>query len=695
MVEMTDKAREEFFSEAQEIVEAFSRNLLSLDASQRKGHPDPELINEAFRAVHTLKGLAGLFGATRLGSLSHRLEDLLDALRLGRVELTLDVLDVLFTSVTVFTRLLEAEQAGEVEPPAALRDLLEAIQSISSEQKKRGGLAATYDLDPGMLAVLTEYEEHRLRVNIENNVNLYRLRVRFELSSIDKELESTKDKAREFGEIITYLPTGEASSVDSIELDLLLASPADYATVAAALAEDNAVLEEIPRRQLRGAGAPEGVGADELAVSDDGLETERIDEDGHAVERTGSLRSITQTVRVDIRKLDHLMNVVGELSIVGNTLAQLSERVRGEGSRQVAMELHRLQRNYARRLTEIQDGILEMRMVPLGQVFERLARAVRQMSRELGKEIRLVITGAETEIDKLIVEELSDPLMHMIRNAIDHGIEPVDEREAVGKPAAGTIALNAYQKGNHVMLEVEDDGRGIDEAALIRRAVSFGAVEKGVAAELTREEVLGLVFLPGVSTRQEVGDLSGRGVGMDVVKTNIAKLGGVIELHSEAGIGTKVTITLPITLAIVRSLLVQCGPQVFAVPLSTVSEALTFDGSGTRQVEGRQVMTLRGSTLPLCRLADLLLLPDYPRPAREFVVVTTMGDRRVGLIVDYLVGQQDIVIKPLGGSLGSVRGFAGASELGDQRVGLVLDTAAIIEEVLTPTEMRRHEVRHG
>jgi two-component system chemotaxis sensor kinase CheA len=660
MVEMTDKAREEFFSEAQEIVEAFSRNLLSLDASQRKGHPDPELINEAFRAVHTLKGLAGLFGATRLGSLSHRLEDLLDALRLGRVELTLDVLDVLFTSVTVFTRLLEAEQAGEVEPPAALRDLLEAIQAISSEQKKRGGLAATYDLDPGMLAVLTEYEEHRLRVNIENNVNLYRLRVRFELSSIDKELESTKDKAREFGEIITYLPTGEASSADSIELDLLM-----------------------------------GGEGDELAVSEDGLEADRLDEDGQNIERTGSLRSITQTVRVDIRKLDHLMNVVGELSIVGNTLAQLSERVRAEGSRQVAMELHRLQRNYARRLTEIQDGILEMRMVPLGQVFERLARAVRQMSRELGKEIRLVITGAETEIDKLIVEELSDPLMHMIRNAIDHGIEPVEEREAVGKPAAGTIALNAYQKGNHVMLEVEDDGRGIDEAALIRRAVSFGAVDKGAAAELTREEILSLVFLPGVSTRQEVGDLSGRGVGMDVVKTNIAKLGGVIDLHSEAGIGTKVTITLPITLAIVRSLLVQCGPQVFAVPLSTVSEALTFDGTGTRQVEGREVMTLRGSTLPLCRLADLLMIPEYPRPAREFVVVTTMGDRRLGLIVDYLVGQQDIVIKPLGASLGSVRGFAGASELGDQRVGLVLDTAAIIEEVLTPTEMRRHEVRHG
>src|SRR5690606_18338546 len=213
------------------------------------------------------------------------------------------------------------------------------------------------------------------------------------------------------------------------------------------------------------------------------------------------------------------------------------------------------------------------------------------------------------------------------------------------------------QKGNHVMIEVEDDGRGIDEAALVRPAVAYGALDKNTAAELSRYDVLGRVFLAGVGTRQEAAAFSGRAVGMVVVKTNISKLGGVIDLQSEAGIGTKVTITLPITLAIVRSLLVQCGAQVFAVPLSTVSEALTFDGTGTRQVEGREVMTLRGSTLPLCRLADLLMIPEYPRPAREFVVVTTMGDRRLGLIVDYLVGQQDIVIKPLGASLGSVRGF--------------------------------------
>jgi two-component system chemotaxis sensor kinase CheA len=324
---------------------------------------------------------------------------------------------------------------------------------------------------------------------------------------------------------------------------------------------------------------------------------------------------------------------------------------------------------------------------------------VRQICRELNKEIRLVITGAETEIDKLIVEELSDPLMHMIRNAIDHGIESAERRAEVGKPAAGTIALNAYQKGNHVMIEVEDDGRGIDETAIVDKAVSLGKIERSEVGELAREEVLGLIFLPGLSTRSAVDDVSGRGVGMDIVKTNISKLGGVIDVHSEPGIGTKMTITLPITLAIVSALIVRAEAQVFALPLASVSEALSLDESQVRVLDGREVVTLRGSTLPICRLTRLLSLDRELENAQRqgFVVVVALGNRRLGLVVDHLFGQQDIVIKPLGKSLNSVRGFAGATELGDQRVGLVLDAAALIEEVLVGADAQRPSigVMHG
>ncbi|HXK19494.1 MAG TPA: chemotaxis protein CheA [Polyangiaceae bacterium] len=698
MPEITDKAREEFFSEAQEIIETLSRNLLALDAAQKSGKEDPSLINEAFRAVHTLKGLAGLFGAIRLGAFSHRLEDLLDDLRLGRMDLRPEVLDVLFSTVDAYGRILTIEKEGRDDDLPSVDDLFRRLDRLGAAVEREASPVGGYELDPGMLAVLTEYEEHRLRSNIEQNLKLYRLRVQFDLSTIDKALDDMKERAKRHGEIITYLPTGETTGADAIELDLLLASRDDLATLIGSLGADNVVIEEIPRR--RRSVAPSvvpvrGSVGGQMSSPKDPLSLERLAE---GAQDAPSLRSLTQTVRVDIRKLDHLMNIVGELSIVRSSLSRIAERLRGEGSRQLATELMRLHRNFDRRLGEMQDGILEVRMVPLGQVFDRLARVVRQISRDLGKEIRLVITGAETEIDKLIVEELSDPLMHMIRNAIDHGIEAAERRAEVGKPLAGTIALNAFQKGNHVMIEVEDDGRGIDEVALVEKAVESGKIARSEASELVRDEILALIFVPGLSTREQVDDLSGRGVGMDIVKTNISKLGGVIDVHSETGIGTKMAITLPITLAIVSALLVRVHDQVFAIPLSTVSEALSFEPSSVRRVESREVITVRGSSLPICDLGRLLGLPEpLEERRRRFVVVAALGNRRLGLVVDHLYGQEDIVIKPLGASLSRVRGFAGATELGDQRVGLVLDSGAVIEEVLSGAEgpRERLSLMHG
>ncbi|MCC6215145.1 MAG: chemotaxis protein CheA [Polyangiaceae bacterium] len=700
MSDATDKVRDEFFSEAQEIIETLSRNLLALDAAQKAGATDPSLINEAFRAVHTLKGLAGLFGAARMGALSHRLEDVLDDLRLGRMDLDPVALDALFRSIDVFGAVLTAERKEDDAPLPAVDELLERLDQLGAAARRGQAPSSEYDLDPGLLAVLTEYEEHRLHANIEAGFALYRLRVQFELVSIDRALEEMKERAKRHGEIITYLPTGEAASADSIELDLLLASKRDLAALIGALGGDNVVIEPIPRRARSGGAhrpsvAPAGAAgrAQELASIPAAVEPVPAPSDP-------TLRSVTQTVRVDIRKLDSLMNTVGELAMVRSALHRVFERVRREGQRPLAAELQRLHRTFERRLAELQDGILEVRMVPLGQVFDRLARVVRQIGRELGKEIRLVITGAETEIDKLIVEELSDPLMHMIRNAIDHGIEAAERRASVGKPAVGTIALNAYQKGNHVMIEVEDDGRGIDEEALVSRAVSRGIVQAAEVPQLARSEILALIFVPGFSTRNEASDVSGRGFGMDIVKTNIAKLGGVIDIQSEPGIGTKLTITLPITLAIVSALLVRVADHVYALPLATVSEAIAFDPAGVRVVDRREVMTLRGATLQLCRLDRLFGLGARPGEAggapRRFVVVVNVGARRLGLIVDHLFGQQDIVIKALGASLASVKGFAGATELGDQRVGLVLDAASLIEEVLASHDAHRPEASlHG
>ncbi|MCL2451045.1 MAG: chemotaxis protein CheW, partial [Polyangiaceae bacterium] len=350
---------------------------------------------------------------------------------------------------------------------------------------------------------------------------------------------------------------------------------------------------------------------------------------------------------------------------------------------------------------------LEVRMVPLGQAFDKLARIVRQISREHGKDVTLVVTGAETEIDKLIVEELSDPLMHMIRNAIDHGIERSDDRLRVGKPAFGTIALNAFQKGNRVVVELEDDGAGMNPQAIVTAAIRRGVLSPEEAHEMSPREAFGLVFMPGFTTREVATDLSGRGVGLDVVKTNIAKLGGVVDIASEVGIGTKMTITLPITLAIINVLLVDLCGRLYGVPVTSVEEAIALDEAQVRAVDSRELLTVRGASLPLCRLERLFGIqrnrestpgplsshpPTTGRGGRDrrgaFVVVVRVADRRLGLVVDDLVGQRDIVIKPLGKSLGSVRGFAGATEIGDQRVALILDVAALVDEVLAPSEAR-------
>src|SRR5690606_31776069 len=301
-----------------------------------------------------------------------------------------------------------------------------------------------------------------------------------------------------------------------------------------------------------------------------------------------SVRSVAKTVRVDIEKLDHLMNVVGELAIIRSAVVRISEGLRNtSGMRELAIDLHRINRGFERNLLELQNGILDVRMVPLGQIFEKLARIVRQVAREHGKEVRLVVAGKETEVDKLIVEELSDPLMHIIRNAIDHGIESPKVRELAEKPPAGTLALSAYQKGKHVVIEIEDDGAGINPQALRETAVRRGLFTAETAAELSREEAYNLIFTPGFSTKSSITEISGRGVGMDVVKTNIGRLGGVIDVQSEVGTGTKFTITLPVTLAMINALLVRVADRQFAVPITAVQEAIVFEKRAIRSEERR------------------------------------------------------------------------------------------------------------
>ncbi len=669
------KAEREFVAEADEILERMREDLADLaDRGAAGGEVPPEIVNGLFRSAHSLKGLAGLFGLEPIGELAHRLEDLLDALRLGRIDVAGPTIDRIDRAVKLFAELLAC--VGDVEALEALArpvaELADELSRSRAEPCARGtDPLATLAVERSVLAALTEYEEHRLRDNLRRGRHVFLAEASFELLAFEDGLGELTQTLRELGEVISTLPApGEAAS-SQIRFSLLVASERSVEEVAAAL--------DLPDVTLRPLTDPNTPATDAAHA-----EAKAGEEGARPAHRPGSrrpesLQSLGDTVRVDIRKLDELMNLVGELAIQRQALADLVTRLAADpAAERWAADLGRVHKVLDRRLRELQGAVVEVRMVPLRQVFEKVSRVVRRLRSELGKEVRLEVRGADTELDKLIVEALADPLMHIVHNALDHAIERPEERLAAGKPREGCVRIEAFQRGNHVVVAVVDDGRGIDRAALRERAEAAGLVEPG--EPLGERDLVDLVFVPGLSTRGEVSETSGRGVGMDVVRTNVGLLGGVVEVSSVPGSGTRMSLTLPITLAIVPSLVVGVAEQRFALPLGAVQETLLLDPAEIQRSGGRELLDLRGEALPLRRLASELGLPDAPAGAKQFVIVLGMGDSRVGLLVDRLEGQQDAVIKPIHGPVPSVRGIAGAADLGGSQPVLVLDASALLTE---------------
>jgi two-component system chemotaxis sensor kinase CheA len=678
------KAVSEFLSEAQETVETLARELLHLEAARRGEEADPQVLNAVFRGAHSLKGLASMFGVERMAGLAHALEDLLDEVRMGRRPIDAPTLDLLLEAPDLLNRILAEEaQGGAVATRGPAEDLSRRLR-IAAPPPAHADPAADFDLGPEVRKVLTEYEEHRLQANARKGLSLHRIRAAFELATFDRGLASLNAILRPLGEVISTLPSSTPGDPSTIAFEVLLGSKEPTARVQAALGA-RAEVTEVPRR----AAAPGAAGATPALTPVPTPVPAAAPAEPHPSDGPdASLRSVSQAVRVDIRKLDKLMNAVGELGLVKANLYRIAEMARSVGA-ELGLELQREARTLERRLGELQGGILEVRMVPLSQVFDKLARMVRKISREVGKEIDFQVSGGDVELDKLIVEELSDPLMHLIRNAIDHGIEPAEARQRAGKPRAGRVALSARQRGNHVEIAVEDDGAGIDEERVREVALQRGLLGAEALRDLSRRDLLNLVFVPGFSTARQVTALSGRGVGMDVVKSNIAALSGIIELSSERGRGARVELTLPVTLAIVRALVVAVSGHTYAVPLNSVLEVLALEPGEIRTIEAREVLTLRGATLPLVRLGAFFgLAAAGPSPAlawppgKVFVVVVGLAQERLGVAVDDIAGQQDVVVKPLGPALEGARGVAGATDLGSRRTVLVLDVGAIIEDAL-------------
>lgn len=646
-------SKKDFIAEAEELIEEAERLLVEIQDTFSSSGLNPETVNALFRSIHTMKGLSGLFGYKGLSEFSHSFESILDDMRLGKVEVNEDMVSFLFKNMDILKGAIKKISNEGKED----LDLDRAIQDIEGfrQSAKVGSQARSEELlkriDESILKVLSEYEEHRLKANITEGKGIYLAKAVFKLLDFDKSLNELTGLIKNNGELISTLPTS-VDSPDSIGFNLLFATKKDKDEIAKAI--NLPIVELIEKKK-----EPQPLQQKTT------LET--------------SLKSISTYVRVDIEKLDRILNTISELNLARAAINRIArEMSEAMGNTALVIDVFKISQTFGRRLAELQGQVLEIRMIPVGQIFSRLSQVIRRYAREMGKQIDLVLYGEDTEIDKHLAEEIVDPLMHIVRNAIDHGIELPEERKKAGKRETGTIMLKAFQRGNHVVIEVSDDGSGIDIERVKKKALEKGLINPE-SGDLSDKEILDIIFLPGFSTKTTVSEVSGRGVGMDVVKERITNLGGFVDVVTEKGKGTTFILTTPITLAILKALLVRVGKERFAIPLTSISETLVIDHNDLQTIEGKKVFNLRGEMLPVEGL-DRLFDIKRDENDRSFAIVAGFGSRRIGFLVDEVLGQQEIVIKSLGEYFKGLKGFAGAAEIGKHEVILVIDIESLIEE---------------
>jgi two-component system chemotaxis sensor kinase CheA len=654
----TSAARQEFYSEAQEMIEQLAELLGTMRGAVPQGDAPAEAVNTFFRHVHSLKGLSGMLGFSTISFLAHELESLLAELRLGRLSFSEELIGLLEGCLGAFSELLAAQQAG-VEPAVNVQARISQIESFLARRRIVGevDIAEQVELPESLLGALTEYERGRLMQNLRRNSALYRVRTTLDFATFDVQLEQLGTQIKGFGEVITTLPSGGGPGEDRLHFELLVAAGLEEAELRSRLAGTQ--VEAVPYRLRREAAAP-------------APPPKRAVEPAPAYE--------VPSVRVSLDKIDAVLGGIGDLLLFKTQLGRLVEELRGRHGmsspvEMLAKSVQRLEKS----ILGLQDRLVGMRLVPVRSLFARLAHLTQKLGRDLGKQIELVTRGADTELDKMVVDEMTDPLLHLVRNAVDHGIEPPEEREELGKPRAGRIQIRASHQGKRILIEVEDDGRGIDSALVWKKAEERGLVGRDAPSE--ERDVFGLLFEPGFSTRDKVTETSGRGIGMDIVKRKVVKLGGAIEIATRRGAGTRWTLVLPVTLAIIPSLIVRVADQIYAVPMSSVSRTYDLAAGDVPGGISDEGFDFEGTVLPVHRLDQIFELErgaDEPPP---YLLVAHSAERKMGFLVHEIRGREEIVVKPLGRHLAGVRGIAGAAELGEGPPVLVLDVGALVAEV--------------
>ena len=627
---------EDFLIEAFELIEQIDHDLVELEANPE----DLELLNRIFRVAHTVKGSSSFLNFDVLTELTHHMEDVLNKARKGELKITPDIMDVVLESVDMMKGLLESIRDNGSDSAAGIdiKNICVRLTQISEGEAPSAAAEAPAAPSPEPVKEpepVTPAVEAAPEVSDAELSKLSDSEVEAEIERLLK-VRKAEDQARRASKGIAPKSPEEIAPAAS-------AAPAPAAKPAPSRERD--ADKKVPAASSSSAVAQE------------------------------------QTIRVEVKRLDHLMNLIGELVLGKNRLLKIYDDVeeRYEGEKFLE-ELNQVVSSLSLVTTDIQLAVMKTRMLPIAKVFNKFPRMIRDFSRELGKQIDLEISGEETELDKSIVEEIGDPLVHIIRNSCDHGIEDPETRKAMGKPEKGLVQLKAYNEGNHIVVEIVDDGKGLDADMLKSKSIEKGIITEREADAMSEKEAFGLIFRPGFSTAAKVTNVSGRGVGMDVVKTNIEKLNGIIDIESEVGKGTVMKLKIPLTLAIIQSLLVGTQEEFYAIPLASVLETVRVPIDDIYTIDGKNVLRLRDEVLSLVRLSDVFGVEKvFDGGDHTYVVIIGVAEAKLGIIVDTLVGQEEIVIKSMGDYLQNIPGIAGATIRGDGRVTLIIDVGAMME----------------
>ncbi|NHA79485.1 hybrid sensor histidine kinase/response regulator [Helicobacter pylori] len=650
---------EDFLIEAFEMNEQLDQDLVELEHNPE----DLDLLNRIFRVAHTIKGSSSFLNLNILTHLTHNMEDVLNRARKGEIKITPDIMDVVLRSIDLMkTLLVTIRDTGSDTNNGKENEIEEAVKQLQAitSQNLEGAKETLGAKETPKEEAKEEIKEKAKEENKENKAKTPTA----ENPASDNPLADEPD--------LDYANMSAEEVEAEIERLLNKRQEADKERRAQKKQEDQAK----PKQEVT------PTKEDPKTETQKAPKTEtKAKAKADTEENKAPSIGVEQTVRVDVRRLDHLMNLIGELVLGKNRLIRIysdvEERYDGE---KFLEELNQVVSSISAVTTDLQLAVMKTRMQPVGKVFNKFPRMVRDLSRELGKSIELIIEGEETELDKSIVEEIGDPLIHIIRNSCDHGIEPLEERRRLNKPETGKVQLSAYNEGNHIVIKISDDGKGLDPVMLKEKAIEKGVISERDAEGMSDREAFNLIFKPGFSTAKVVSNVSGRGVGMDVVKTNIEKLNGIIEIDSEVGVGTTQKLKIPLTLAIIQALLVGVQEEYYAIPLSSVLETVRISQDEIYTVDGKSVLRLRDEVLSLVRLSDIFKVDAILESKSDvYVVIIGLADQKIGVIVDYLIGQEEVVIKSLGYYLKNTRGIAGATVRGDGKITLIVDVGAMMD----------------